>query len=49
MTGRNMEWVSWSLEGKRDHWDSAEGWHSEHSDVYRRAVMPGRSVKVKKF
>ena len=27
----------------------SEGWHSEHSGVCRRAELPGRSVKVKKF
>ena len=27
----------------------SEGWYSEHSGVCRRAELPGRSVKVKKF
>ena len=26
-----------------------QGWHAEHSDVCRRAELPGRSVKVKSF
>ena len=25
------------------------GWHAEHSDVCRRAELPGRSVKVNSF
>ena len=27
----------------------SEGWCSEHSGVYRRAELPGRSLKMKKF
>ena len=27
----------------------SEEWYSQHSGVYRRAELPGRSVKMKKF
>ena len=55
MTDRNRELIpdSWSLVRQRaqyDHWALfGRIWYSEHSCVYRRAELPGRNVKVKKF
>ena len=53
MADRNRELVpdNWSLVRERalttGHF--SEGWYSEHSGVCRRAELPGRCVKVKKF
>ena len=53
MLVRNKELVpeSWSLERKSvDHWTSCRRMeNSGHLGVCRRAELPGRSVKVKKF
>ena len=53
MADRNRELVpdNWSLVRERTLTTGlcSEGWYSEHSDVYRKAELPGRSVKVKKL
>ena len=53
MADRNRELVpdNWSLVRKRALTTGlcSEGWYSEHTGVRRRAELPGRSVKVKKF
>ena len=53
MTKRNREYVpdNWSLVRERALTTElcSEEWYSEHSGVCRRAELPGRSVKVKKF
>ena len=53
MADRNRELVpdNWSLVRERALTTGlcSEGWYSEHSGVCRRAELPGRSVKVKKF
>ena len=53
MTDRNRELVpkSWSLVRERALTTGlcSEGWYSKHSVVCRRAELPGRSVKMKKF
>ena len=53
MADRNREFVpdKWSLVRERALTTGlcSVGWYSEHSGVYRRAELPGRSVKVNKF
>jgi len=53
MADRNRELVpgNWSLVRERVLTTGlcSEGWYSEHSGVCRRAELPGKSVKVKKF
>ena len=53
MADRNRELVpdKWTLVRERALTTGlcSEGWYSEHSGVCRRAELPGRSVKVKKF
>ena len=53
MADRSGELVpdNWSLVRERSLTTGlcSEGWYSEHSRVCRRAELPGRSVKVKKF
>ena len=53
MTDRNKELIPdiWSLVREKTLTTGlcSEGWYSEHSGVCRRAELPGRSVKVKKF
>ena len=53
MADRNREMVPDSLSLVRERelatGLSSEGWDSEHSGVCRRAELPGRSEKVKKF
>ena len=53
MTDRNRHLVpdNWSLVRDRALTTGlcSEGWCSAHSGVCRRAELPGRSVKVKKF
>ena len=53
MADRNRELVpdNWSLVRERALTTGlcSEGWYSEHSGVYIRAELPGRSVKVKTF
>ena len=53
MADTNREFVpdNWSLVRERalTTGHSSVGWYSEHSGVCRRAELPGRSVKVKKF
>ena len=50
---RNRELVpdNWSLVRERTLTSGlcSEGWYSEHSGVYRKAELLGRSVKVKKL
>ena len=48
---RELVLDNWSLVRERalTNWFCSEGWYSEHSGVCRRAELPERSVKVKKF